>query len=130
MKSCTVCFAEFPLDNFYGKSANCKPCFIAKQVQYRRRNWRAHRCRTLQRQYGITLEAYEALLASQGGKCAFCRTPADEAPRGQLFVDHCHDSGAVRWLLCHQCNVGLGMFKDSPELLRIAADRIESHVLS
>lgn len=55
----------------------------------------------LARRYRITIEDYERLLESQGGVCAICKTP----PRSyRLAVDHCHDSGAVRGLLCVSCN--------------------------
>jgi hypothetical protein len=65
---------------------------------------RAH----LRAKYGLTLADYERMLAEQGGGCAICR---DGAPDGQsLHVDHCHDAGVVRGLLCFNCNAGLGMF--------------------
>lgn len=82
------------------------------------------------RRYGITFDRYEAMLAEQDGKCALCG--AVPAPGGikaaaRLHVDHDHASGAVRSLLCNGCNRGLGYLKDSPELLRAAADYIERH---
>ena len=55
----------------------------------------------LQRRYGITCTDYDRLLAAQGGQCAICRKP----PRkNRLHVDHDHDSGKVRGLLCVSCN--------------------------
>ncbi len=64
---------------------------------------------------------YESLLESQDGRCAICgRTEADS--RGhRLHVDHCHATGRVRGLLCGDCNLGLGKFGDSPDLLAKAA---------
>lgn len=76
---------------------------------------RAYRFR---RRYGITVEKYDALLAEQGGGCAICH----EVPKKVLRVDHDHGTGEVRGLLCHQCNVGLGFFKDDPERLRSAVE--------
>ena len=63
--------------------------------------------------YGITIEQYDALLAKQGNACAICAAPE---PRGMgvFHVDHCHNSLRVRGLLCTECNMGLGKFKDSP----------------
>ena len=82
----------------------------------------------LRRTYGLGLEDYLQLLASQGGGCAICKkTPAEE--RRNLAVDHDHYSGRVRGLLCAHCNrrlIGrhrLGL--DSPSKLRAAADYLD-----
>lgn len=70
--------------------------------------------------YGLTEEDYDRLVASQDGACAICRR---EPPEGtNLAVDHSHADGRVRGLLCGPCNVGLGMFRDDPALLRAAID--------
>jgi hypothetical protein len=75
----------------------------------------------LKRRYGITAEEVDEMLEAQGGLCAICRTePA-------AHVDHDHDTGEVRELLCFNCNGGLGQFKDDPEVLRAAADYVERH---
>jgi hypothetical protein len=73
----------------------------------------------LKRKYGMTPGDYERLLAEQDGRCAICGgLPAD----GQsLHVDHCHESGLVRGLLCFNCNAGLGMFDHDGERLGAAA---------
>lgn len=74
--------------------------------------------------YGITPERFEALLASQGGKCAVCRTPE---PRGKAtwHLDHDHETGAVRGVLCITCNIALGMLHDDPARCRAAADYLD-----
>jgi hypothetical protein len=69
--------------------------------------------------YGLTVEQYEALLERQAGRCAICRTD-EPGGRGNWHVDHCHESNAVRGLLCATCNVGLGMFRDDPTRLAAA----------
>lgn len=68
------------------------------------------------RDYGITAGEYRALEEAQGALCAACGEP--EKTRSRLCVDHCHDSGAVRGLLCTRCNVALGMLDDSAEKIR------------
>lgn len=74
--------------------------------------------------YGITKDEYEAMLASQDGRCAICR--ADEpGGKGGWHVDHCHNTKVIRGLLCHHCNIGVGQFKDDPARLRAAADYLE-----
>lgn len=72
----------------------------------------------LRRTYGITLDEYEAMAASQGGVCAICRRPSQIAR--SLTVDHCHETGRVRGLLCHNCNLGIGHFRDCSEALTSA----------
>lgn len=62
----------------------------------------------------------------QGDRCAVCGVDATSKKNAHhkyagLFVDHCHSTGRVRGLLCHQCNVGLGNFRDDPALLAKAA---------
>jgi len=82
----------------------------------------------LRKHYGITHAQYDEMHRKQGGLCAVCLRgqPADySAPRRFLLVDHCHQSGAVRALLCSPCNVGLGRFEDDPARLRSAATYIE-----
>lgn len=77
-----------------------------------------------ERLYGITDVEYNARLESQKGVCAICGTdtPTEnhDETRPHLYVDHCHTSGAVRGLLCGNCNTGLGFFKDNPERLKAA----------
>jgi hypothetical protein len=75
----------------------------------------------LTRRYGITAEEADGMLEKQGGVCAICRTAPAE------HVDHDHETGAVRALLCFNCNGGLGQFKDDPTLLHVAAFYVEHH---
>lgn len=73
------------------------------------------------RRYGLDEAALDAMLEQQGGKCAICGNDT------RLEVDHCHDTGRVRGLLCGGCNRGIGMFGDAPARMRAAADYIERH---
>lgn len=73
----------------------------------------------LQREYGISVDAYDKLLDEQGGCCAICFRDEPDG-KGAFHVDHCHITNRVRGLLCSTCNRGLGMFKDNPRLLRSA----------
>lgn len=78
----------------------------------------------LRKQYGMSQEGYVALLASQGGGCAVCYRQPGKRP---LHVDHDHDTGRVRGLLCHQCNWYLGTIDADPGIvLRIAAYRAQA----
>ena len=74
--------------------------------------------RVLRKDFGITLKQFKALCEEQKGLCWIC---GNTDPRGEnLAIDHCHETGAVRGLLCSDCNRALGQFKDSEELLERA----------
>ena len=76
--------------------------------------------------FGVDQEMYDEMAAEQDNCCAICGVHAteDKANRwdgtGSLNVDHCHETGLVRGLLCSQCNQGLGRFKDNIESLKKA----------
>lgn len=77
------------------------------------------------RKYGITREEYHVLLEAQNHSCAICGSTEWGTP--SPHVDHSHLSGKVRGLLCGNCNRGLGMFGDSPELMREAVAYLEKN---
>jgi recombination endonuclease VII len=81
----------------------------------------AGRRKTLAR-HGLTVAGYEELVAQQNGRCLLCRQPTVA-----FHVDHDHETGLVRGLLCQACNRGLGFFGDDPELLLAAADYVRHH---
>ena len=84
----------------------------------------------LKRNYGITIEDYEVLLAAQGAVCAICKKPESKIdPRSgfpfPLAVDHDHGTGRIRGLLCMKHNRGLGLFDDDVRNLRAAIAYLE-----
>jgi hypothetical protein len=83
-------------------------------------NRKSHR----KRKYGLTVEQYDAMLDAQGGVCAIC---SDKPSDLTLHVDHHHETGAVRKLLCVRCNNALGLFQESNELFQAAADYLNCH---
>ncbi|WP_399883076.1 endonuclease VII domain-containing protein [Streptomyces sp. BBFR51] len=91
-----------------GLATLCKSCKAAQG-----------RAGHLKRQYGITEAERDALIASQGGVCCICLA----APAAH--VDHCHETGRVRGVLCFSCNAALGQFKDRPDAIRRAAAYVE-----
>ena len=125
MKQCTVCKEEKELSEFYkhttskdGKSWRCKVC-DNKAVKAHRHK---HRERYLVRQqkanrlskYNLTQEEYMKLFEEQRCVCAIC------GKQDILQVDHDHETGLVRGLLCPTCNRGLGMFYDNHVYLEAA----------
>lgn len=128
-KWCPDCGAVLPLVDFVrtvqsksGYSAYCKPCHNTRS-RASREKLGGSRTYHLTRRYGITAAEADHLLALQGRVCAICTV----APAGH--VDHDHATGAVRALLCFNCNGGLGQFKDDPEVLRAAAEYVRFHTL-
>lgn len=82
------------------------------------------------REYGITIEEYKAMIVAQDNKCAICFLPETKIWRGkqtELCLDHCHKNGGLRQLLCFQCNLGLGAFKDDPARLQSAITYLKKH---
>jgi hypothetical protein len=106
--------------NSSGVNSYCKPCHNAR-TRRSKELVGGERTYHLRRRYGITAEDAAAMVAAQGGLCAICRA----APAAH--VDHDHETGAVRQLLCFNCNGGLGQFRDDPAVLRAAAHYIEHH---
>lgn len=123
-KLCNKCGQEKEEFDFYPRAdhphllqSHCKRCVLDNRKLIPKSEIKIkNRKANLKKKYGLTLEAYEALLAEQEGSCFICHSEED------LVVDHDHDTGDVRGILCRKCNSGLGMFKDNPELLTKAAE--------
>lgn len=97
----------------HGRKNKCKEC---RKTQ-RRNNG-------LMSAYGITLEEYDELLVLQEGICKICGTDTP-GHKGRFHVDHNHKTGKIRGLLCHACNTGIGLLKDSTEILAKAIIYLE-----
>ena len=91
-----------------------------------RQSEKYHRTRksySYQKKFGITLDEYERMSEEQGHVCKICHCPEDVVIHGDviaLSVDHCHDTGKVRGLLCSRCNHFIGLARDSEVLLKSA----------
>lgn len=109
-RACRGCEGEFAPNS-------ASHWYCDKQCQDARSRLRGH---------GLTNRQYLDMLAAQGGVCDLCKT-AGRGPvlRYGLVVDHCHDTGKVRGLLCVDCNTALGRFGDDAARLRAAADYID-----
>lgn len=86
--------------------------------------------RYYERNYGVNLVFVKQLYEAQGGVCAICKTEGFkmlEQHSSGMNLDHCHETGVVRGLLCHNCNRGLGLLQDNPEYLRRAAEYVEKY---
>jgi len=109
------------------KAAGEDPATYGRRVGkvYRAVRGEAFKGYDLKKKYGLSFEQYEAMHRAQYGLCLICAKPETAIIRGQLTtlaVDHSHDDGRIRGLLCSQCNTGLGCFKDDPDLLARAIE--------
>lgn len=120
-KKCSTCRDILSLSHFSrdrarldGYRSQCKKCsYASKQVT------------DLKKKYGITPAQYEELFESQEGNCAVCGRHQLEFKR-RFDVDHNHDTGEVRGLLCHDCNRALGFLKDDPALAESAMNYLKA----
>lgn len=95
----------------------------ADDPQYRERHDDSRR----KSAHGLLPEQYRAILDLQDGVCAICKQPPSATKgRGDLHVEHCHDTEIIRGLACFHCNAGLGHFGHDPGLLRAAANYLEN----
>ena len=129
MKFCPDCAMVKSTDDFVrnrgsadGLTSYCKPCHTARGVESRTRLHGSTRDYHLKRRYGLNSAEVAAMIEAQRGLCAICLLPDPE------HVDHDHETGRVRAILCFNCNGGLGQFKDRPDLLRRGADYLEGNV--
>jgi hypothetical protein len=94
---------------------------------YHRKDMRTRR----RAKYGLTNEQFAHMFARQLGRCAICQKqwPGDaDSPNKDVQIDHDHDTGLVRSLLCSACNLGIGSMQDNPSLCRAAATYLERHL--
>jgi hypothetical protein len=140
-KVCTKCGVEKPLTEFHrnkqckdGRRPDCGACNVKSALASRERmqaqdpeGFKLHRMEIIRKnRYGVTPERHAQLLEEQGGACAIC---GGQSTYRVLSVDHDHAccpgpkscGECVRGLLCDPCNVGIGRFKDDPQLLMAAA---------
>lgn len=118
-------------DNFFWKESTISPEARESKAAYMREWQRKVRAANrdygkdsdLRKNYGVTLEWYKAKHAEQNGRCAICGNEETAVIRGRsisLAVDHCHETGKVRGLLCRLCNNAIGALKHDPALLTAA----------
>lgn len=133
MKTCTGCGLTKDKETEFDWSPNsvtkkmypasrCKECRKAKyRSDYATPEKQNAR---LLRSYGITIEQFYELLSAQDGRCAICGV--EEPPtKTRWHVDHDHETGRVRGILCQYCNNGIGYFKDDPDRMVSAIEYLK-----
>jgi len=134
MKFCRDCEGTKPISEFNADARNpdkkqtyCRDCqkLRAKNWYKNPKNKVAKRNKDLITKFNITLDEFNALIASQNNACAICKHAFSHAKNANM--DHCHASGGLREVLCRQCNIGLGLFKDSVQTLETAIQYLIKH---
>lgn len=149
MRYCGVCKETKPIGDFYAAKGNvdglakrCKSCSkITLQIwrakyperhrettrRWGKRNPEKKKDVNLKTKYGLPYGSYDRMLAAQEGGCAICRTTTPPGKAGRFHVDHDHETGVVRGLLCTNCNWGIGQFKHREALLQEAIKYLQAY---
>ena len=121
MRACNKCGEDLVIGENWTESKKkswiymCSPCVKSNQ-----------RNGDLKRKFGITTDDYNKMFDSQGGCCDICGEHQTEFQK-RLAVDHDHETGSVRSLLCMGCNTGLGKFGDDIATVREALNYLIKH---
>lgn len=135
MKTCSSCGVDQDSTNYYidkrsrdGLNSQCKSC----RGTYARERYRtseivrlAANASRFRRVYGISIDEYIEMRTSQNDQCAICQGP--QSSNKALSVDHNHETGLVRALLCDNCNRAIGLLQEDPERARALADYLEKY---
>ncbi len=101
----------------------------AQSRAYHRKNREKIRAKKLKRKFGVSLHEYDLMLTEQKGKCACCGIHQNKLTM-RFAVDHDHDTGLIRGLLCGNCNTAIGKLGDNIEGLMKALNYLEKHELT
>lgn len=114
MKTCPKCNRELEEKSFFSLG-NGRRSNICSRCKYKSRN-KDYKLRRGSKRFGYEIAdgQFDDLFKKQNGLCAICNS------KEKLVVDHDHKTGEVRGLLCNNCNIALGIMKDSPDILRAA----------
>jgi len=132
-RTCMTCGVEKNILEFYMRDKKtgrrhsaCKECDKARVKARHQANPERTRNNDLKRNYGITLQEHQEMYKNQNGLCAICKKEGDGKWK-KLCVDHDHETGKVRQLLCRRCNMVLGQVYDNISLLEKHIKYLQKH---
>lgn len=134
---CPKCKVVSETKDFYFNQTGpwaCKSCHSIwrkenrKDPEVMRRHKEGMRRVHLNKVYGLSEIEYNKLLELQSGGCAICKQPCRVHER--LSVDHDHNTGAVRGLLCQQCNSAIGFLKEDEDIIWNMLEYLKKHTWS
>ena len=138
---CTKCGVIKEESNFYREAKNpnrnykrshCKSCDAESNRRYvespemKIRKAEIKRRSNRKRSYNFPPELFDQRFNEQGSVCAICKSTT-AGGRGAFHADHDHNTKQPRGILCHNCNVALGNFKDNPEILKAAIEYLKKY---
>lgn len=134
---CKKCNEYKPASSFFKEASckrgyrySCKECEAPRFKKYRKDNQDKVSATRLnwnrKKQYNFPPDLFNERFNEQGQVCAICKSP-NAGGRGAFHADHDHDSSQPRGVLCHNCNVALGNFKDNPEILQSAIEYLNKY---
>lgn len=142
MKQCSRCKLNKPFSAFHKNAkkhdllrSDCKDCRNKYRREFRQKNKEQFLKyentkefkdkqfkQILKREYGLTIEEFNSMLSNQKGLCKLCGKAERHRTKKKLSIDHCHITGKVRGLLCHRCNVFLGLIGEDVAVLNNAIE--------
>ena len=135
-KKCNKCKQIKASDEFFkdissrnGLTKCCKSCDSERRKMERKAHPGRHKYSAIKSRYGLTRAEYDTMLQKQNGVCAICSCVDTTVVNGGqclLSVDHDHETGKIRGLLCHKCNTGIGMLATPENCIR-AAQYLKAH---
>ena len=135
-KTCNKCGITKQITEFYKRGGkvspdsrknHCKECEKRRVSESYWEDPSKSRNRDLKRLYGITLNEYNQMLVEQGHRCKTCGTTEPGGKHGKFMVDHSHNTGEVRGLLCKSCNIALGEIGDNINTLQNLIEYLNQH---
>jgi hypothetical protein len=137
-KRCTVCneVKSFTCFSKAGRKdalrSDCKDCNAKQYKKWKNKNRQKYLNSTtnsgLKTRYGIGLEEYERLLLKQNNCCKICKTTTPGRKGVKRFaIDHCHNTGKIRGLLCSKCNTAIGLLNEDPLLFDAAKNYLKNN---
>ena len=110
-------------DEVYRRKVRAKNrhCYFKNKVGHNRRA----RASEIKRTYGITFDDYQRIFQEQGERCGLCQR-TEPMGRGDWHIDHCHKSGRIRGVLCHHCNMRLGVYETILE--EFGREKLEEYI--
>ena len=130
MRTCIRCKEDKPFDEFYinrrrkdGRNSYCKECEKLYRREYYKENKHIKDAYDYRKKYGTTIDEVHENLKRQEGQCYICKKDISET----FHIDHNHDTGKVRGLLCSNCNTGIGLLGEDLDALKRAIRYLQEH---